>query len=61
VRFAPPAQLEAGRPVFTVCASGPRATLGASLLARMGFDARPTLGGGVRDVVQERERLVESR
>ena len=33
----------------------------ASLLARMGFDARPTLGGGVRDVVAERDRLVESR
>ena len=26
-----------------------------------GFDARPTLGGGVRDVVAERARLVESR
>ena len=61
VRFAPPAQLDPARPVYTICASGPRATLAASLLARMGFDARPTLGGGVRDVVQERDRLVESR
>jgi glyoxylase-like metal-dependent hydrolase (beta-lactamase superfamily II)/rhodanese-related sulfurtransferase len=61
VRIAPPAALDPKRPVYTVCASGPRATLAASLLARMGFDARPTLGGGVRELVSERERLVESR
>ena len=60
VRIAPPDELDPARPVYTICASGPRATLAASLLARAGFDARPTLGGGVRDVVQERERLVES-
>jgi rhodanese-related sulfurtransferase len=61
VRFAPPAGLDPGRPVYTLCASGPRATLAASLLARMGFDARPMLGGGVGDVVAEGDRLVESR
>jgi rhodanese-related sulfurtransferase len=61
VRFAPPAGLDPGRPVYTLCASGPRATLAASLLARMGFDARPMLGGGVSDVVAEGDRLVESR
>jgi glyoxylase-like metal-dependent hydrolase (beta-lactamase superfamily II)/rhodanese-related sulfurtransferase len=61
VRLAPPAELDPQRPVYTICASGPRATLGASLLARMGFDARPTLGGGVRELVRERDRLVESR
>src|SRR4051794_16807919 len=61
VRVAPPAGLDTARPVYTICASGPRATLAASLLARAGFDVRPTLGGGVRDVVAERDRLVESR
>jgi rhodanese-related sulfurtransferase len=60
VRVAPPPELDPARPVHTICASGPRATLAASLLARMGFDARPTLGGGVRDVLRERARLVES-
>jgi rhodanese-related sulfurtransferase len=61
LRVAPPARFDPAKPVYTVCASGPRATLAASLLARMGFDARPTLGGGVRDVVAEGDRLVESR
>ena len=56
VRSAPPAGLDRGRPVYTLCASGPRATLAASLLVRAGFEARPTIGGGVRDVVAERER-----
>jgi rhodanese-related sulfurtransferase len=60
VRVAPPPELDASRPVHTICASGPRATLAASLLVRMGFDARPMLGGGVRDVVRERAHLVES-
>ena len=57
----PPPELDPDRPVYTICASGPRATLAASLLAPLGFDARPTLGGGVADLVRERARLVESR
>jgi glyoxylase-like metal-dependent hydrolase (beta-lactamase superfamily II)/rhodanese-related sulfurtransferase len=51
LRVAPPAQLDPSRPVFTICASGARAALAASLLARQGFDARPVVGGGVADVV----------
>ena len=43
-------ELDRARPVFTICASGPRATLAASLLARRGYDARPVLGGGVADL-----------
>jgi glyoxylase-like metal-dependent hydrolase (beta-lactamase superfamily II)/rhodanese-related sulfurtransferase len=61
VRVLPPPQLDPGRPVYTICASGPRATLAASLLARMGFDARPAVDGGVAELVYERARLVESR
>jgi glyoxylase-like metal-dependent hydrolase (beta-lactamase superfamily II) len=51
LRFAPSADLDSGKPVYTICASGARATLAASLLVRQGFDARPVVGGGVEDVV----------
>jgi len=40
--------------VYTICASGARATLAASLLVRQGFDARAVVGGGVEDVVAGR-------
>jgi hydroxyacylglutathione hydrolase len=43
-------ELDRARPVFTICASGARAMLAASLLARRGYDARPVLGGGVVDL-----------
>ena len=49
LRIAPP-ELDPSRPVFTICASGARATLAASLLVRQGFDARPVVGGGVSDL-----------
>jgi glyoxylase-like metal-dependent hydrolase (beta-lactamase superfamily II) len=49
LRIAPP-ELDPSRPVFTICASGARATLAASLLVRQGFDARPVVGGGVADL-----------
>jgi len=49
LRIAPPG-LDESRPVLTICASGARATLAASLLVRQGFDARPVVGGGVADV-----------
>jgi glyoxylase-like metal-dependent hydrolase (beta-lactamase superfamily II)/rhodanese-related sulfurtransferase len=49
LRIAPPG-IDPSRPVFTICASGARATLAASLLVRQGFDARPVVGGGVADL-----------
>jgi hydroxyacylglutathione hydrolase len=49
LRISPP-DLDPSRPVFTICASGARATLAASLLVRQGFDARPVVGGGVADL-----------
>ena len=49
LRIAPP-ELDPSRPVFTICASGARATLAASLLVRQGFDARAVVGGGVGDL-----------
>jgi glyoxylase-like metal-dependent hydrolase (beta-lactamase superfamily II)/rhodanese-related sulfurtransferase len=39
--------LDVSRPVLTVCESGPRAAIAASLLAREGFDARAVSPGGV--------------
>jgi len=41
--------LERGKPVVTVCESGPRAAIAASLLQREGFDVRPVARGGVAD------------
>jgi glyoxylase-like metal-dependent hydrolase (beta-lactamase superfamily II)/rhodanese-related sulfurtransferase len=41
--------LERDKPVVTVCESGARAAIAASVLAREGFDARPVVDGGIRD------------
>jgi glyoxylase-like metal-dependent hydrolase (beta-lactamase superfamily II) len=41
--------LEKERPVVTVCESGPRAAIAASLLRREGFDVRAVAVGGVAD------------
>ena len=37
-----------GRPVVTICESGARAAVAASVLAASGVDARPVLHGGIR-------------
>jgi rhodanese-related sulfurtransferase len=39
--------LERSKPVVTVCESGPRAEIAASLLAREGFDVRAVSPGGI--------------
>jgi len=44
VREAAPA---AERPIVTICESGPRAAVAASVLQAVGVDARPVLDGGV--------------
>jgi hydroxyacylglutathione hydrolase len=41
--------LQGGKPVVTICSSGPRAGIAASVLAATGVDARPVLHGGVED------------
>jgi glyoxylase-like metal-dependent hydrolase (beta-lactamase superfamily II)/rhodanese-related sulfurtransferase len=41
--------LQGGKPVVTICSSGPRAAVAASVLAAEGVDARPVLHGGVPD------------
>jgi hydroxyacylglutathione hydrolase len=40
--------LDRDRPVVTICESGARAAIAASVLAAAGFDARPVLEGGIR-------------
>ncbi|HUK96198.1 MAG TPA: rhodanese-like domain-containing protein [Gaiellaceae bacterium] len=42
-----PGALERSKPVVTVCESGPRAAIAASLLQRDGFDVRAVAEGGV--------------
>ena len=41
-------ELREGRPVVTICESGARAAVAASVLAASGVDARPVLHGGMR-------------
>jgi hydroxyacylglutathione hydrolase len=42
--------LERSKPVVTVCESGPRAAIAASLLQREGFDVRAVADGGTADL-----------
>jgi glyoxylase-like metal-dependent hydrolase (beta-lactamase superfamily II)/rhodanese-related sulfurtransferase len=42
-------ELREGRPVVTICESGVRAAVAASVLAASGVDARPVLHGGIRE------------
>ncbi|HEY2182863.1 MAG TPA: rhodanese-like domain-containing protein [Gaiellaceae bacterium] len=46
-RAAAEAGLLNGRPLVTICESGPRAAVAASVLQAAGLDARPVLDGGV--------------
>jgi hydroxyacylglutathione hydrolase len=41
--------LPTDRPLVTICETGPRAAIAASVLRARGFDARPVLGGGMAD------------
>ena len=41
------ADLPTDRPIVTICESGPRAAIAASILVARGYDARPVVGGGI--------------
>jgi rhodanese-related sulfurtransferase len=41
--------LRGERPIVTICSTGNRATIAASVLQAAGIDARPVLGAGVED------------
>jgi rhodanese-related sulfurtransferase len=49
------------RAVATICESGARAAIAASILAARGYDARPVLHGGIPDWEQRGNRTVEFR
>ena len=55
------AEIAAGRPIVTICESGARAGIAASLLAGRGLDARPVLDGGVAEWSARGGRTVEFR
>jgi glyoxylase-like metal-dependent hydrolase (beta-lactamase superfamily II)/rhodanese-related sulfurtransferase len=50
-----------GKPVVTICESGARAAVAASVLAAAGVDARPVLHGGIADWHREGGHTVEFR
>ncbi len=55
------AEVPDDRPLITICASGARAGIAASILRARGLDARPVLGGGVSDWAANGGRVVEFR
>ena len=55
------ADVPTDRPVVTVCSTGPRAAIAASILAARGIDARPVLEGGVAAWAARGGRTVEFR
>ena len=58
VGTAPLDALDPARPVFTICVSGARSMIAASLLTRRGYDARAIVGGGVDELVTQYPQLV---
>jgi hydroxyacylglutathione hydrolase len=49
------------RPLVTICESGPRAAIAASVLASRGFDARAVVNGGIDDWQASGRPVVEFR
>ncbi len=55
------ADVPADRPVVTICESGARAGIAASILAAKGIDARPVLDGGITAWAARGGQMVEFR
>jgi glyoxylase-like metal-dependent hydrolase (beta-lactamase superfamily II)/rhodanese-related sulfurtransferase len=53
--------LRSERPVVTICSSGTRAMIAASILAANGIDAHPVVGGGVEDWAERGGTTVQFR
>ncbi len=49
------------RPIVTICNSGPRAAIAASILRAKGFDARPVVDGGMNDWLDRGSTTVNFR
>ena len=54
-------ELGDGRPIVTICETGSRAAIAASVLAAAGIDARPVLSGGLREWRARGHQTVEFR
>jgi rhodanese-related sulfurtransferase len=54
-------ELGGGKPVVTICESGLRAGIAASVLASVGVEARPVLGSGIPDWQARGGRTIEFR
>ena len=46
-RLLPEADLPDDRPLVTICETGPRAAIAASILSARGYDARAVANGGI--------------
>ncbi len=55
------ADLPRDRPIVTMCETGPRAAIAASILAAHGFDARAVTDGGIDSWAENGGQLVEFR
>jgi rhodanese-related sulfurtransferase len=55
------ADLPRDKPIVTICETGPRAAIAASILARDGFDAHPVVNGGIDSWVAAGKPTVEFR
>jgi glyoxylase-like metal-dependent hydrolase (beta-lactamase superfamily II)/rhodanese-related sulfurtransferase len=55
------AELPRDRPLVTICETGPRAAIAASILAAHGFDARAVARGGIDDWIAAGKPTVEFR
>jgi glyoxylase-like metal-dependent hydrolase (beta-lactamase superfamily II) len=55
------ADLPRDRPIVTICESGPRAAVAASILAAHGFDAQPVWNGGINSWAASGKPTVEFR
>jgi hydroxyacylglutathione hydrolase len=49
------------RPIVTICNSGPRAAIAASMLRAKGYDARPVVDGGMSDWLERGSTAVSFR
>lgn len=55
------ADLPRDRPIVTICETGPRAAIAASILSARGFDAHPVVDGGIDAWVEAGRPTVEFR
>ena len=55
------ADLPRDRPIVTICETGPRAAIAASILSARGFDAHPVVDGGIDSWAAAGKPTVEFR